>query len=111
LAQINFKTGNENRLPSAKAEGTVYFTVDTDNNIGKIYLDHSNTQRVNIVPDKIDCGAWDVVATIAASCCFVAGSKVRCDAAGAVKNIEDIKAGDTVLSYNIFTEQFYPVAV
>jgi hypothetical protein len=45
-------------MPEAKVEGTVYFAVDATNKIGKIYLDNSNSTRVNIVPDKIDCGAW-----------------------------------------------------
>ena len=98
-------------MPDAKVEGTVYFAVDTTNKIGKIYLDNSNSTRVNIVPDKIDCGAWQLVTKTKSNCCFVAGSKVLCDATGAIKRIEDIKVGDTVLSYNIFTEQFYPVVV
>ena len=51
------------------------------------------------------------MATKTANCCFVAGSKVLCNAQGATKNIEDVKTGDIIMSYNTFTEQFYPVVV
>lgn len=107
--QINFKTGQEENLPQEKTPGTVYFTIDENNKIGKIYFDHSAETRVNIVPERLDCGSWDVIALD--SCCFVAGTQVLCDFEGNTKSIETIKSGDEVLSYNIATKQFYPVVV
>lgn len=113
LAQINLKTGNESSIPSKKVEGTVYFTVDSTNKIGKIFFDNSSSSRVNIVPDIVDCGEWSVIdlGYKDPNCCFVAGSLVLCDVLGATKPIEQVASGDIVLSYNIFTECFYPVVV
>jgi len=39
------------------------------------------------------------------SCCFVAGTKVHMDD-GTTKNIEDVKIGDNVLSYNETTKEY-----
>ena len=109
MAEINLKTGQENNIPSTKKEGTVYFTVDTINNIGKIFFDHSSSTRVNIVPDRVDCGTWNVInlGYNNSNCCFIAGTKILCDFEGTTKCIEDIIAGDRIISYNIFSKEFY----
>ena len=40
-------------------------------------------------------------------CCFVAGTQVLCDLDGNTKNIENCKAGDIVVSYNVETGKNY----
>lgn len=76
MAQFNLQTGREGSIPTTKKEGTVYFAVDTVNNIGKIFYDHTASRRVNIVPDLVDCGSWDVIdlGFKDPNCCFVAGT-------------------------------------
>jgi hypothetical protein len=113
LAQFNLQTGREGSIPTAKKEGTVYFAVDTVNNIGKIFYDHTASRRVNIVPDLVDCGSWNVIdlGYKDPNCCFVAGTQILCDLSGNSKSIEEITAGDSVISYNIFTKEWYSVVV
>lgn len=41
------------------------------------------------------------------ACCFVAGTQVLCDLEGNTKNIENCKAGDIVVSYNVETGKNY----
>lgn len=40
-------------------------------------------------------------------CCFAAGTKVQTALDGSTKNIEDFRKGDTVVSYNVDTGEFY----
>ena len=105
---INFKMGMESNVPSAIKKGTVYFT--TDNTFGKIWFDDQNGNKVNVVPDVVDGGAWGY-AIIDSTCCFVADTAILLDFNGNTKPIQDIKAGDKVISYNIFKQEFYEVVV
>ena len=43
--------------------------------------------------------------------CFIAGTKVQCNLNGETKNIEKFKAGDTVISYDIFSGKYYEAQV
>lgn len=108
MAVLNFKMGTEGKLPTEAnmAIGTVYFT--TDNTYGKIWYKDANGNRVNIVPHVLDGGSF---ITVIYECCFVAGSQVMLNIDGDTKNIEAIEAGDTVLTYDIFTDTFYEVIV
>lgn len=45
------------------------------------------------------------------SCCFVAGTQVLTSLSGETKNIEEIRAGDEVVSYDIDTGENYMVTV
>jgi hypothetical protein len=57
--KIYLAIGQEDDLSNkGKVEGSVYFTIDDTNNVGKIFFDSSNTKRLNVVPDVIDCGTW-----------------------------------------------------
>lgn len=109
MPTLKFKKGSEYRLPSAisMSEGDVYFT--SDGTYGKIWFADSNGHRVNIVPDIIDGGdlAWGMNEV----CCFMPGTKILMDMNGNTKNIEEIQSKDIVISYNIFTNTFYPVKV
>lgn len=107
--KLNFKMGKENRLPSSSnmTSGTVYFT--SDGSYGKIWFKDADGKSVNIVPDVLDGGSLGY--TFIPECCFVKGTQVLLNLNGNTKNIEDIQAGDIVLSYNIFTDKFYEVLV
>lgn len=116
---IRFNSGLETNIPSTEDAGQVLFTVDAENKIGKIFYDveqdNNGTKtayRVNIVPDIVDCGTWSIVdlGYKNPTCCFVAGSLILY-ADNTTKPIEQVSSGDIVMSYNIFTEQFYPVIV
>ena len=41
MAKVKFKKGKEANLPTAKDEGSIYFTTDT----GKIFMDVSSSER------------------------------------------------------------------
>ena len=41
------------------------------------------------------------------NCCFTAGTQVQTDLDGNTKNIEEFKKGDTIVSYNVDTGEFY----
>ena len=109
MAKLNFKMGTEasflSKIKNKMSEGTVYFT--SDGSFGKIWY-KNNGKELNIVPDIVDCGSisWEFQ-----DCCFIPGSKVLIDLNGNTKNIEDIKLGEHVISYNIFTDTFYEVKV
>jgi hypothetical protein len=116
---IKFKTGLESNIPSTIDPGQVFFTVDEYKKIGKIFVDIEENKngtvksyRANIVPDVMDCGTWTIVdlGYKDPTCCFVAGSLILC-ADESTKPIEQVSSGDIVMSYNIFTKQFYPVVV
>lgn len=51
-----------------------------------------------------DQGTYNVIDN---SWCFAAGTKITTDLQGNTKNIEDIKVGDTVVSYDILNDEFY----
>lgn len=116
---IKFNSGIENNAPTTKDPGQVLFTVDSTNKIGKIFYDveqnnngTKTSYRVNIVPDKVDCGTWSIIdlGYKDPTCCFVAGSLILFEDETYCP-IEHVAPGDVVMSYNIFTEQFYPVVV
>lgn len=115
---MRFNTGIEQNKSNVTLDpGQIIFTVDHYNKIGKIFYDveqNANgtvTQyRVNIIPDVVDCGTWNIVDLGYYDCCFVAGSLIMY-ADNSTKPIEQVSSGDIVMSYNIFTEQFYPVRV
>lgn len=116
---IKFKSGLESNIPSTIDPGQVFFTIDESEKIGKIFVDVEENKngtvksyRANIVPDVMDCGTWTIVdlGYKDPTCCFVAGSLILC-ADESTKPIEQVSSGDIVMSYNIFTKQFYPVAV
>lgn len=106
--QIIFRTGSEQSMPSGKKAGTLYLS--TDGTRGKLWFDESATKRINIVPDLVDAGEWNY-SQHNGGCCFVGGTRVIMNEAGGFKSIENIRPGDQVLSYNIFTKKFYPVVV
>lgn len=87
--------------------GTVYFSGHSDDTgLGSIYYDDLNGKRREIIPTELDCGTFDIMD----DCCFLKGTKIKM-ADYSEKNIEDIQKGDMVLSYNIFTNEFYPSIV
>lgn len=45
--------------------------------------------------------------TQVSTCCFIGGSQVQIDLNGSTKNIEDIKAGDNIVSYNKQNNTYY----
>ena len=110
MAKLNFKMGSEaNFLKSIKnrmTSGTVYFT--SDGTFGKIWYKNNDGKELNIVPDVVDCGtiSWGFV-----DCCFAPGTQILMTLDGITKNIEEVKKGDKVISYNIFTNTFYEVIV
>ena len=106
--QIIFRTGSEYSMPSGKNAGTLYLS--TDGTRGKLWFDESATKRINIVPDLVDSGEWSY-SRYDSGCCFLGGTRVIMNKAGGFKPIENIHPGDQVLSYNIFTKEFYPVVV
>ena len=117
--KIKFNSGLESATLPTQSAGQVLFTVDSANKIGKIFYDveqDSNgtktAYRVNIVPDVVDCGTWSIIdlGYKDPNCCFVAGSLVLY-ANNSAKPIEQVSPGDIVMSYNVFTGQFYPVVV
>lgn len=52
MAKVKFKQGKEANLPTAKDEGSIYFTTDT----GKIFVDASATERKQIYGGKLTIG-------------------------------------------------------
>lgn len=112
---MRFNTGIEsNKSNVAQDPGQIIFTVDPYNKIGKIFYDVEQNAngtvtkyRVNIIPDIVDCGTWNIIDL---GCCFIAGSLIMY-ADNSTRPIEQVSSGDIVMSYNIFTEQFYPVRV
>lgn len=114
MADIKFLLGTSdyNMSRTTKKEGTVYFLKDSTSKTARVYLDASGTERYNVVPEIVDCGSWDVfdLGMKDPNCCFVAGSLVLY-ADNTTKEIEQVTKGDIVMSYNIFTEEFYPVVV
>lgn len=111
MAKLNFKMGSESSFistikgKSKMKDGEVYFT--SDGTFGKIWY-KNGTKELNVVPDIVDCGEISWGSTI---CCFVPGSQVLIDLNGNTKNIEEIKKGDIVISYDIFKDIFYEVEV
>lgn len=70
-------------------------------------IEANKTYQVSIVKGlAVVCG-FDILAQ---GCCFVAGTKVTM-ADGTTKNIEDIKRGESVLSYNVETNENYETIV
>lgn len=108
VLNLNFKMGPEGQLPTEAnmTTGTVYFT--SDGNYGKIWYKDGDNHKVNIIPHILDGGSLNTATYV---CCFMPGSQVMLNINGDTKNIEDIKSGDRVLSYNIFTDTFYEVIV
>lgn len=43
--------------------------------------------------------------------CFVEGTKILVSMDGTTKNVEDVKVGDQIISYNVNTNTFYPTEV
>lgn len=115
--KLNFKIGSESssrfdRKGFLSADqingGEVYFTA-SDDGYGKIWYKDNNNKVRNIIPHVVDCGSWGY--TFHPECCFVAGTKVLLTLAGDEKNIEDIRSGDTVVSYNVLTSELYTAKV
>lgn len=56
---VIFKQGNESTMDNlAKSAGQLIVTSDGTN--GKLWFDESDTNRINIVPNIIDCGLLDI---------------------------------------------------
>lgn len=52
MAKVKFKKGEEANLPTAKDEGSIYFTTDT----GKIFMDVSLSERKQMYGGKLTIG-------------------------------------------------------
>ena len=52
MAKVKFKKGKEANLPTAKDEGSIYFTTDT----GKIFMDVSLSERKQMYGGKLIIG-------------------------------------------------------
>lgn len=93
-------------VPTTPAAGTVYFSAHNDDNtLGSVYYGDASGKRREIIPTKLDCGTVSL-----SECCFIRGTKISM-ADGSFKNIEDIKKGDKVFSYNPLTKIFYESVV
>lgn len=95
--------------PSSREAGTVYFRAhdNNDSGYGTIYYDDANGKRKEIIPTSLDCGTF---ISYFDDCCFFPGTKILM-ADYSTKDIEKINSGDEVLSFDIFTQKFYPTKV
>lgn len=61
--KVKFKKGKEANLPTAKDEGSIYFTTDT----GKIFMDVSSSERKQMYGGKLTIGTqvFDGISDIA----------------------------------------------
>lgn len=93
--------------PSTREAGTVYFRAhdSSDLGYGTIYYDDADGNRKEIIPTNLDCGI-----EYATDCCFIAGTKILMHDYS-YKNIEQIKKGDHVISYDIQSDKFYEAIV
>lgn len=109
MTLINFKMGERNTLTTAHKEGDkgdVLFVKDGYN--GQLWFIDDQGNLRNVVPEVLDAGDWNVITT---SCCFIPGTKILLDFNGHVNYIEEIKAGDTVISYDVIKDTFYQAIV
>jgi hypothetical protein len=99
IEYMNIKLKMGSNVPSAKDAGSVYFADD------HLYYDKTSGIRYEIIPSRLDSGTITV-----ADCCFIGGTKILM-ADNTYKNIELIKKGDMVISYNLHANEFYPAIV
>ena len=102
---VIFKQGSEYTINNlAKSAGQLIVT--SDGARGKLWFDVSSNNRINIVPDVIDCGE---IVTFEL-CCFVAGTQITL-ADGTTTPIESLTKDMLVLSYDINSKNFYTTKV
>lgn len=102
---VIFKQGNESTMNNLdKLAGQLIVT--SDGARGKLWFDVSSNNRINIVPDVIDCGE---IVTFE-DCCFVAGTQITL-ADGTTAPIESLTKDMLVLSYDINSNNFYTTKV
>ena len=76
------------------------------------YTESENTKPTDIIKENGDYRVYDAYNNVfyGGECCFDAGTQVLMSD-GTTKNIEDVKVGDMVMSYNETTHEFEPKKV
>lgn len=96
------------------SEDPLYY-VDINNYLGAELLYYgygpSYANDVGIAAFKIIEEDFNLYTSASLDCCFVAGTKILTSLNGQVKNIEDIKENDQIVSYNILTGENYNAKV
>lgn len=97
------------------AEEALYY-VDINNYSGAelLYYDYdpsTDPNNIGIAVFKIIEENFNLYTSAGSECCFVAGTKILTSLNGQVKNIEDIKENDQIVSYNILTGENYNAKV
>lgn len=108
---VIFKQGKEetiNNLPKSPGQLIVTYESATQAN-GKLWFDTSNSKRINIVPDIVDCGGW-YGTYWEEDCCFIAGTQVSL-ADGSTASIESLEKDMLILSYDIDSKNFYTTKI
>ena len=102
--KLDFYTGDEEKIVKSPANGAgvssgrVYFTVDENLQLGKIFYDYNNKQRVNIVPDIVYCGDWNYIGTLSNTFLEVpANAVLYINTKLDYKPVTELQAGDDIL--------------
>ena len=102
--KLDFYTGDEEKIVKSPANGAgvssgrVYFTVDENLQLGKIFYDYNNKQRVNIVPDIVNCGDWNYIGTLSNTFLEVpANAVLYINTKLDYKPVTELQAGDDIL--------------
>ena len=102
--KLDFYTGDEEKIVKSPANGAgvssgrVYFTVDENLQLGKIFYDYNNKQRVNIVPDVVNCGDWSYIGTLSNIFLEVpANAVLYINTKLDYKPVTELQAGDDIL--------------